>query len=123
MHDLRRLSVHPDHGAIHTLFGVPAGERDTLFTRLDGQWIHGQRARWRTEVMSITFDGTVTWVQIGSADDPVTSVVLRMRDGQRADLALTALREWADLPEDRRTTFASRWRDWLQTAARDRRSA
>jgi hypothetical protein len=77
---------------------------DTLFAMLDGQIIRGRKAEWRAEVVSILPDDGVTWVQIGPAQHPAMSVVLRL-DAQKpadADQALEALRAWTDLPEERR---------------------
>jgi hypothetical protein len=75
---------------------------DTLFAMLDGQMIRGRKAEWRAEVVSILPEDGVTWVQIGPAQHPAMSVVLRLDAQQPADLALEALRAWTDLPEERR---------------------
>jgi hypothetical protein len=102
----RSRGVRADPAVLHALsFGEPAVTRDALFARLDGQLIRGRERAWRTEVVSIVAERDVTWVQVVPADDPSTSVVLRLRDDKRPELALAALREWLDLPDDRRTTW------------------
>lgn len=79
--------------------------RDVLFASLDGQLIRGRDWEWRAEVVSIVDDSDMLWVQIGPAQDPTVSVVLRMDGGQPAERALAALRAWSDIPEDRRPTW------------------
>lgn len=102
----RSQGVHADPAVLHALsFVEPALVRDALFARLDGQLIRGRERAWRTEVVSIVAERDVTWVQIGPADDHSTSVVLRLHDNEHPELALAALREWSDLPDDRRTTW------------------
>ncbi|MGE3957893.1 MAG: hypothetical protein AB7H96_14335 [Vicinamibacterales bacterium] len=75
---------------------------DSLFAMLDGQVIEGRRGTWRAEVVSILSEPTQTWVQIGPAQRPAMSVLLRLGLGQRAEQALAALRAWTDLPEEHR---------------------
>ena len=82
--------------------GGDISSMDALFAMLDGQIIRGHKAEWRAEVVSILPEDGVTWVQIGPAEHPAMSVVLRLDAQQRADLALDALRAWTDLPEERR---------------------
>jgi hypothetical protein len=70
---------------------------------LDGQIIRGRRGVcWRAEVVSILAEPDLTWVQIGPAQHPDESVVLRMRPDQPACEALDALRAWTDIPAERR---------------------
>ena len=92
--------------AVHTL---PVAEsvtaRDALFAMLDGQIVRGRTGAWRAEVVSIVAERDVTWVQIGPAQDPTASVVLRLRDGQHPEQVLAALRDWTDTPEERRPTW------------------
>lgn len=102
----RSQGVHADPAVFHALsFGDSTSARDALFARLDGQLIRGRERAWRTEVVSIVAERDVTWVQVGPADDHATSVVLRLHDHHHPELALAALREWSDLPDDRRTTW------------------
>ena len=103
MDHYRSLDVHADLPLIHSLAHGDA--RDALFASLDGQIICGRTGAWRAEVVSIVAERDVTWVQIGPAEDPALSVVLRLNDGQKPDQALAALRGWSDLPEDRRPTW------------------
>lgn len=112
-----RQGEHADSAVLHALsFGEPAIARDALFERLDGQLIRARDRAWRTVVVSIVDERDVTWVQVGPADDPSTSVVLRLHDHQHPELALAALREWSDLPDDRRTT-------WIEVGRASRASA
>ena len=105
MNHYRSLDVHADLPLIHALPVADAlSARDALFASLDGQIIRGRSGAWRAEVVSIVAERDVTWVQIGPAEDPALSVVLRLNDGQRPDQALAALKNWSDLPEDRRPT-------------------
>ena len=106
MHHYRSLDVHADLGLIHSLPGAGSvSTRDALFARLDGQIIRGRSGAWRTEVASIVAERDATWVQIGPAEDPSLSVVLRLNDGYQPDEALSALRIWLESPEDRRPTW------------------
>jgi hypothetical protein len=75
---------------------------DSLFAMLDGQIIRGRSGAWRAEVMSILTEEGETWVQVGQAGCPSTSVVLRLRESDLADAAIAALSAWTDLPEDSR---------------------
>ena len=105
MNHYRSLDGHADLPLIHSLPVADAlSARDVLFASLDGQIIRGRAGAWRAEVVSIVAERDVTWVQIGPAEDPALSVVLRLNDGQRPDQALAALKIWSDLPEDRRPT-------------------
>ena len=83
----------------------PAAElspTDALFAKLDGQIIRGRRAAWRAEVVAIMAEHDETWVQIGPAQRPALSVVMRLDGEPQADRVLEALRAWTDLPDDRR---------------------
>ena len=94
--------------AVHTLSPAETvTARDALFAMLDGQIVRGRTGAWRAEVVSIVAERDVTWVQIGPAQDPTTSVVLRLHDGQRPEQVLAALRDWTDTPEERRPTWIS----------------
>lgn len=105
MNHYRSLDGHAGLPLIHSLPVADAlSARDALFASLDGQIIRGRAGAWRAEVVSIVAERDVTWVQIGPAEDPALSVVLRLNDGQRPDQALAALKSWSDLPEDRRPT-------------------
>lgn len=103
-HDRQRRRF--DRTAVHALPAVePVTARDALFAMLDGQIIRGRTGAWRAEVVSIVAERDITWVQIGPAQDPTASVVLRLHDGQRPDQVLAALRDWTDTPEERRPTW------------------
>ncbi|MEQ1908214.1 MAG: hypothetical protein ABMA15_05295 [Vicinamibacterales bacterium] len=105
MNNYRSLDGHANLPLIHSLpvsVADALSARDALFASLDGQIIRGRSGAWRAEVVSIVAERDVTWVQIGPAEDPSLSVVLRLNDGQRPDEALAALKSWSDLPEDRR---------------------
>ena len=105
MNHYRSVDVHTNIALIQSLPVADAlSARDALFASLDGQIIRGRSGAWRAEVVSIVAERDVTWVQIGPAEDPALSVVLRLNDGQRPDQALAALKNWSDLPEDRRPT-------------------
>lgn len=82
--------------------GALVSSHDALFAMLDGQLIKGRRRSWRAEVVSILEERDQTWVQIGPARKPASSVVLRLTAHPRADEALQALRTWSDLPPERR---------------------
>lgn len=95
-----------DRTAVGTQPGTEAvTARDALFAMLDGQIVRGRTSAWRAEVVSIVSERDVTWVQIGPSQDPTASVVLRLHEGQRPDQVLAALRDWTDIPEDRRPTW------------------
>jgi len=78
---------------------------DLLFAMLDGQIIRGRNEAWRAEVVSILAKRGETWVQIGPAERPARSVLLRMTSERCADLAIEALRAWTDLPAASRPTL------------------
>ena len=75
---------------------------DSLFAMLDGQIIRGRAGAWRAEVVSIVTDGPDTWVQVGRAGNPGSTVMLHMDQRRRADDAIDALRSWTDIPEHSR---------------------
>jgi len=81
---------------------VELSSTDALFAMLDGQIIRGRKTAWRAEVVAILAEEGGTWVQIGPAQRPALSVVMRLDRDPQADLVLEALREWTDLPEERR---------------------
>jgi hypothetical protein len=81
---------------------VELSTTDALFAMLDGQIIRGRKGAWRAEVLTIFTEPDETWVEIGPARRPASSVMVRLGGDQQADRALEALREWTDLPEGRR---------------------
>jgi hypothetical protein len=81
---------------------VELSPSDSLFAMLDGQIIRGRHAAWRAEVVSIVTEGRETWVQVGRAGHPGSTVVLHMDQRRRAGEAIDALRHWTDIPEDNR---------------------
>lgn len=106
MDHYHRLDAHANVAVMDLVpYGESAGDREALFSRLDGQWVRGREGTWQTAVVSIVAERDVTWVQVAPADAPSTSVVLRLVDVRRVDLALEALRTWSSLPEDRRPTW------------------
>ena len=91
--------AHPDKA------GAFVSSHDALFAMLDGQIIRGRHRAWRAEVVSIHEERELTWVQIGPARKPASTVVMRLAANPNADAALQALRTWTDLPSDRRPSM------------------
>jgi hypothetical protein len=100
--NFRLIDEHDDQPRGGSSVQVELSSSDSLFAMLDGQIIRGRQAAWRAEIVSIVIEGSETWVQVGRAGSPGSTIVLHMDRQRRAGEALEALRSWTDIPEDSR---------------------
>lgn len=75
---------------------------DSLYAELDNRAIPAQNRLWTALVTGIHLADGEPWIQVESADDPSSGVVLHMSKHATADHAIIALAAWSDLPVVRR---------------------
>jgi hypothetical protein len=71
---------------------------DRLFAELDNRAVNSAPYAWIAQVLGVHMIGTEAWVQVGSASEPLCSVMLHLSPHATADQALAALRAWSGTP-------------------------